>query len=491
MEEGLDLNVSLAVKNTYTANNLNEKSSNKPVKFFLLLILIISILIPLLLVLFRTNIENLQYESSIPKQEELSVRHKRLNAEQIAETASSYKNTQNNNVYDDDIFIHNPKILWKHSGIGFLPIIYNNRIYVGNSINGDYISVLSLADGIKLKTFNGSNNHPLAGGLYGLYGTKCGIHGFDYQVCSIDPDSGKVLWRFRTREVEQVNAESIAHFFARQTSDVKIFNSIAYFTAEDNYLYALNAITGEKIWEFTDEPYDVGYFYAPMKRFAIDDNSLFVYSGKGKLYALDAISGKQIWNTSINQSEEWPSLHPVVGGGKILLPLFNGTLLAFDEKTGQKKWEYTFHKTRKIREFSSSYISEPVIDKNSVYISDNTGYLYELDMNDGKEINKIYLGDYRLSNPVVTQDQIFILSTDKNLSESIGIFDTEDGILSTVPKSVLFAIDKRSFKQKWFLELDATCSSSCSADPVRFLTIYQDKLLVPAGTSLYLIGDTK
>jgi outer membrane protein assembly factor BamB len=490
MEENLNLIVSTPSQNTILQGTSMFVSKKNRKKKYLLTIFVIVIAIPLLLFLFRVNIEILIEDLSIPQKAELVKRFQQINSGELNNTALPYKNLQNNNVYDVALNISNPKIVWQHQSSGSsIPVIYNNNVYFNDY--QDYGSVLALADGKEIWKYknNISNNYPLSLALSNLYGTtNCGRSYPFYTICSIDPSTSKILWRFKTREVQQAGAESVAHFYARRTSDIKIANDIVYFTAEDNYLYALNAVTGEKIWEFTDKPYEVADL-STLKGFAIDNNLLFVYNGVGKFYALDTSIGKVVWDIALNLPQYTYSHNPVVANGKIFLPLFNGTMYVFDEVTGEKLWEYTSTKLRKTTG-AYSYISEPAVHENSVYISDNAGYLYELNAADGREVNKLSLGNYSLSTPVITQNQIYILSTGENLSKAMSLLDVQDGVLSVKSKSVLFGIDRKSLKQKWSFDLTGDCANNCSWDNgQRFPIIFQDKLLVAGGTSLYLVAD--
>ena len=497
MDENLNAvgpNPTQSVSLSMESNSSKDNTSNNNLKNkFLLTILILAIIIPLFMMFFRENMASVIEELAVPSKAALVKKFKRLNNDELTTTGFPYNNLQNNNAYNKVLNINKPSILWKYENPSFtLPTIYDNKAYISDYYKNDQTYILSLDDGKVLwaSKDKDSSNYPLTIGLGSIYGTKC--NNGQYSICSLDSGDGSILWRFKTRQVQESGAETVSYFNARQTSDIKLDKNVIYFTAEDNYLYALDAITGEKLWDFSDKPYEVGSL-SPMKGFAIDGNLLFLYNGSGIFYALDASNGTIVWKTSLNIPHDkyyGYAFSPVVASNRVFLPIFDGTMYVLNEETGKLVWKFKLPITRK-SSAAYSYISEPSVYSSSVYLSDNVGYLHELAVEDGKEIRKVFLGDYRLSTPIITPEQIYIMSTNENLSVALSLYAKQEGILSEKPKSILFDIDRKTFDQKWAFELDSSCDSACSGlDVQRFPTVFQDKLLVPGGSFLYLVGES-
>jgi alcohol dehydrogenase (cytochrome c) len=124
------------------------------------------------------------------------------------------------------------------------------------------------------------------------------------------------------------------------------YNGIIYINSPPNVMQALDARTGELIWE---NRYAANLNYHPMRGAAIYGDKLFATTTEAHLLALDARTGKTVWETVIgDRSEgEWTaSSGPIVINGKVLQGLgschqyrrekcFIG---AFDANTGRELW---------------------------------------------------------------------------------------------------------------------------------------------------------
>ena len=65
-------------------------------------------------------------------------------------------------------------------------------------------------------------------------------------------------------------------------------NNVVYVGNECGRVYALNATTGAKIWD-----YDTGYIIESSP--AVANDVIYIGSNDGKLYALNAVTGVKIW----------------------------------------------------------------------------------------------------------------------------------------------------------------------------------------------------
>ena len=86
----------------------------------------------------------------------------------------------------------------------------------------------------------------------------------------------ELVWKFKVKDDK------------RQDTSPVVYQNIVLIGSYDSYLYALNAKTGEIIWEFkTDD--DV------ISNVAVEQGIVYFGSDDGFLYAVDVISGQQIW----------------------------------------------------------------------------------------------------------------------------------------------------------------------------------------------------
>ncbi|MEZ0608527.1 PQQ-binding-like beta-propeller repeat protein [Fibrella sp. WM1] len=142
---------------------------------------------------------------------------------------------------------------------------------------------------------------------------------------AIDVATGAIKWTFDSGLI--VN------------SSPTIANGIVYVGAsafgtntDNNKLYAIDAKTGVKKWEFKTP--DGGPDYSSP---IVADGIVYIGAG-GTLYAVDAATGAKKWETRPDGSGLILS-GPVVANGLVYLGI-NKKVYAFDAATGAKKWEY-------------------------------------------------------------------------------------------------------------------------------------------------------
>ena len=145
-------------------------------------------------------------------------------------------------------------------------------------------------------------------------------------------------WVFKTEIVESMETSPI------------IVNGTMYISTSFNHVYALDAATGKKKWHFK---HDMGpitvYCCGPNNRgvFAYGDK-VFMGTLDAKLLALDAATGELLWETQIADPELGYSetMAPTVVDGKVLIGTnggeygIRGFVKAYDTETGQLLWTF-------------------------------------------------------------------------------------------------------------------------------------------------------
>ncbi len=133
-----------------------------------------------------------------------------------------------------------------------------------------------------------------------------------------------------------------------------VHDGVLYFPNPRDIIQALDAATGDLIWEHRrPQPADIEqYINAPFinRNIAIHGDLIIDTSADGYLYALDARTGKEVWNTQIIDYKT--AIHqtsgPIVADGKVFSgrgcdPLPNSTpapcvITAHDAQTGRELW---------------------------------------------------------------------------------------------------------------------------------------------------------
>jgi PQQ-dependent dehydrogenase (methanol/ethanol family) len=128
-----------------------------------------------------------------------------------------------------------------------------------------------------------------------------------------------------------------------------VHNGIMYLTNTANVLQALDAKTGDLIWEHRVPPYAL-IGAATMRNIAIYKDKVFLATTDAHLVALDARSGKQVWSTPIADRAKGYAAYsgPMVIHGKVIQGLtgcdrFGNDgcwISAFDPDTGKLAWKF-------------------------------------------------------------------------------------------------------------------------------------------------------
>ena len=171
------------------------------------------------------------------------------------------------------------------------------------------------------------------------------------------------------------------------------------------YVHALDGANGEHLWssqvlsvEKTLHLTDMGVPIAHLQGFpsALTVVDGVVYTGSlgvgGKLYALDAATGNEVWNSYTASGR---STQPMVTGGVVYIDSLSGPLYAIDASTGEQLWT------------SSSGEPPPTVVDAVVYL-DRSYYTYVLDTSAGEERRTTYTWGISFRSTVVQDGVVYI-----------------------------------------------------------------------------------
>lgn len=135
-----------------------------------------------------------------------------------------------------------------------------------------------------------------------------------------------------------------------------IHNGLMYMWGTSNTIQALDAVTGELLWENRLGPPPRGPGPGPSneetRAMGLYGTNLYVNTPQGFIYAIDARTGEEVWKTKINDKEGigWSTGGLIIVKGKIIVGMTNcgrkGTddhcyISAYDAKTGKRDWKFT------------------------------------------------------------------------------------------------------------------------------------------------------
>ena len=141
---------------------------------------------------------------------------------------------------------------------------------------------------------------------------------------AIEAATGDLLWRYQHNLPENYIA------FHRTNRGVALYGDKVYMATLDARVIALDATTGEKVWDTPVQDNSFGY-YITMAPLAIDGKILVGTSGgelgiRGFVVALDAESGTEAWRTYTVPgpgepgNESWPGESWRTGGAAVWIP---------------------------------------------------------------------------------------------------------------------------------------------------------------------------
>src|SRR6202790_2005971 len=145
-------------------------------------------------------------------------------------------------------------------------------------------------------------------------------------------------WIFQTEVKESLETSPI------------VVNGVMYVTTSFSHVYALNAQTGEELWHYKHAMGPITtYCCGPNNRgVAVSEDKVYLGTLDAKLVALDAKTGNKVWQSDIGDPELGYSetMAPTVAKGKVLIGTnggeygIRGFVKAYDAKDGKLLWTF-------------------------------------------------------------------------------------------------------------------------------------------------------
>lgn len=293
----------------------------------------------------------------------------------------------------------------------------------------------------------------------------------DYSFRAVDRLTGQTVWEFETGD--RVRGRP---YFA---------DGLIYFTGDDGSVYALNAQTGDEVWA-TNIHNDVikrGTQSLDYQQSSptVADGVLYTGSADGSLYALNAQTGEEVWQFA---TEGIIRSSPTVSDGVVYVGSWDNHLYAIDAATGAEVWRFNAE---------SIIQSTPTVADGMVFIGSRASNLYAVDAATGAEVWRFpYGGSWVESSATVVDDVIYIGSSDaqrlfainKDDGQGIWTFATlgrafttpavADGVVYvgiTSPKHTrlgrLHAVDIETGRKLWHVSTGETLDFAFAVDDKR------------------------
>ena len=274
------------------------------------------------------------------------------------------------------------------------------------------------------------------------------------------PTSNNTLWTYKIDNGEISN---------QVASSAAVVEGIVYTASLNCYVYAFDAYTGECYWKYSLP--GLGMLSSP----SVVDGVVYIGSDYG-LFALNAYTGEKIWQAAdsvlINSS-------PAVSGGLV----FTGSFVAqgieehgayaFRASDGQLVWKFT----------TSDYVdSSPVVVDSTVFVGCDDGYLYALNAVNGEIVWKFnttgtHPYDSLSASPAVADGVVYtstyhgnvfavdIVSGSKIWNHTIGTLGggfvspiISNGVLYIAAKDSIYALNAANGDEMWRCEVTSAAT---------------------------------
>ncbi len=183
-------------------------------------------------------------------------------------------------------------------------------------------------------------------------------------LVAIDAASGKTAWK--------------RNLHAHLESSPLAVNDTLYFGDDRTNLVAVSATDGKTRWEFNSP----GAIKASP---TYHDGRIYVADYQAAMFCVDADSGRPLWRTNTSKVRPFGDggfySSPAVAFGRVYAARDDGTVYAFDEKTGEVDW---FFPTGNFI-YGSPAVADVPGTPPSIYIGSYDEHLYALDALSGKQ----------------------------------------------------------------------------------------------------------
>jgi PGF-CTERM protein len=268
----------------------------------------------------------------------------------------------------------------------------------------------------------------------------------DHSVYALDAATGDKQWQFEAND--------------RVRSPPMVADGTVFVGSHDQHLYALDAATGDKQWQF--ETRGGAVKTSP----TVADGMVFVGSDNNSIYALDAETGEQRWQFEADGRMK----SPTVTDGTVFVGSHDQHLYALDAATGDKRWQF---------ETSGKLKSSPTVADGTVFVGSDDHNVYALNAETGEAHWQFETGGViHASSPTVADGTVFVGSDDGHVyalnaetGETHWRFETGGPVHSspTVVDSLvivgssdnsIYALDADAGEQQWQFETGGKVKSS-------------------------------
>lgn len=275
------------------------------------------------------------------------------------------------------------------------------------AISGGPVYGVNAADGSEKWHFGGATDHIVAGALLGddmVYAASA-----DYNLYALDAASGEKRWEYASGQA--IWATPLLN------------GGRLYVPSLDHHLYAFNAQTGALLWDR-----QLGGAVAGTP--ALSDGLLIVGAFDNKLYAVNTSDGSIKW---ARPTDGWVWSGPLVEDGTLYFGDLTGMLYAANAETGDVIWKVKPKPASTTRETADSAIrGTPALADGTLYVTSRDGFVYAYAAADGTMNWEKEVGGQLLSSPIIAGDKILVAAYGAKDNQLVFALNVADGSVKWV-----------------------------------------------------------
>lgn len=285
----------------------------------------------------------------------------------------------------------------------------------------------------------------IGGGLSAEYNVLYAATPFG-DVYALDPETGGMYWK--------------AGIGVPLRAAPTIAEGRVFVTTYDSRIFALDARTGETLWDFEGGTETTGLLGAASP--AVSGKTVVVPFSSGEIFALRSDNGQQSWSDQLVKSRRFGSLSsiadinafPIIDRGMVIAASFSGRMAAIDLRSGNRIWDQEIstlqtpwvagdfiyvvstdgelvclsRKNGRIRwvrplgkyddpEDKDGILvwSGPVLGSDRLILVSNFGLAVAISPYDGEILGRLELSDTTSVPPIIANDTLYILTDDAEL----------------------------------------------------------------------------
>lgn len=292
-----------------------------------------------------------------------------------------YVGSGDNNLYA--LNANTGALIWKYDtglGIAYSPTVANGMIYVHLYIPASLVAL------------NANTGAPIWSQPFDEMSTPVVSNGVLYiasgrNVYALNAVTGEWIW-------ESVDVGVVE-------SSPAVANGVVYIGSLDDHLYALNAHNGTVLWA-----YETGDSIEPSPTVA--NGVVYVSAQDYRVYAVDAKDGTLLWETGYGPvSCKLTTCGVAVADGVAYVEAAfpNYTTFALDGRTGEPLWG----------QWNIGGSTGPAVANGVVYLGSDDNNVYALSAATGEVLWNYATGDYVAGSPAVANGKLYVGSNDGNI----------------------------------------------------------------------------